>query len=154
MNELIENVINWADEKGLLRPENAEAQYLKVLEETGETAKAILKPADHQYFIDLGQTKEEAIKDGFGDMAVTVIILAKQTECDLLDVGCGLVASDDNFDQLMVMVSRHYVSAGSLIQIDAMAQSYGFSLKECLEAAWNEIKDRTGKLVDGSFVKD
>lgn len=28
------------------------------------------------------------------------------------------------------------------------------SLKECLEAAYNVIKKRTGKMVDGQFVKD
>ena len=27
------------------------------------------------------------------------------------------------------------------------------TLTECLELAWNEIKDRQGKMVDGVFVK-
>ena len=30
----------------------------------------------------------------------------------------------------------------------------GLTLEQCLESAYNEIKDRTGKLVDGVFVKD
>ena len=30
----------------------------------------------------------------------------------------------------------------------------GLTLEQCLESAYNEIKDRTGKVVDGVFVKD
>jgi hypothetical protein len=28
------------------------------------------------------------------------------------------------------------------------------TLEECMDAAWDEIKDRTGKLEDGLFKKD
>ena len=30
----------------------------------------------------------------------------------------------------------------------------GLSLTECLDVAYNDIKDRTGKMVDGVFVKE
>lgn len=30
----------------------------------------------------------------------------------------------------------------------------GLTLEQCLEHAYNDIKDRTGKMVDGVFVKD
>ena len=30
----------------------------------------------------------------------------------------------------------------------------GLNFEQCLESAYNEIKDRTGKVVDGVFVKD
>jgi len=30
----------------------------------------------------------------------------------------------------------------------------GLTPSQCLEAAWNEIKDRTGKTVNGVFVKN
>jgi len=29
-----------------------------------------------------------------------------------------------------------------------------FTPEECLESAWQEIKDRKGKTVDGTFIKD
>lgn len=35
-----------------------------------------------------------------------------------------------------------------------VAINEGTTIDECLETAWNEIKDRTGKTVDGVFVKD
>jgi len=96
-DELSDNVLVWAQEKGILVKDNAPKQMLKVLEEVGETAGALLKG------------NETEIKDGIGDSFVTLIILSKQL---------------------------------------------GLSPTECLEAAWNEIKDRTGKTVDGVFVKD
>jgi len=96
-DELSDNVLGWAQEKGILVKDNAPKQMLKVLEEVGETAGALLKG------------NETEIKDGIGDSFVTLIILSKQL---------------------------------------------GLSPTECLEAAWNEIKDRTGKTVDGVFVKN
>ena len=96
-DELIENVSQWAADKDILKKENAPKQLLKVLEEVGETAGALLK------------SKDEEIKDGIGDSFVTLIILSKQL---------GLEPAD------------------------------------CLEAAWNEIKDRTGKTINGVFVKN
>lgn len=35
-----------------------------------------------------------------------------------------------------------------------IAEREGISIQECLEQAWNDIKDRTGKMVNGVFVKD
>ena len=95
-NTLIDNVIKWADDKNILKEENAPQQTMKVMEELGETASAILK------------NKEEEIKDGLGDTFVTLIILSKQL---------------------------------------------GLEPAECLEAAWNEIKDRKGKTENGVFIK-
>ena len=96
-DELIENVVHWAMDKDILKKDNAPKQTMKVMEELGETAGAILK------------NKEEEIKDGLGDSFVTLIILSKQL---------------------------------------------GLEPAECLEAAWNEIKDRKGKTQNGIFVKE
>jgi NTP pyrophosphatase (non-canonical NTP hydrolase) len=65
-DELIGNVYQWAKEKDLLKPENAPKQFMKCIEEFGETASAINKRHYDQ------------IKDGVGDTFVTVIILCLQ----------------------------------------------------------------------------
>ena len=96
-DELILQVGNWAHDKGLVKRENAPKQMLKVMEEVGETAGALLKG------------NETELKDGIGDSFVTLIILAEQL---------------------------------------------GYTPQECLEAAWEEIKNRKGKTKDGVFVKD
>jgi len=95
--ELESKVLEWADEKGLLAPENYPKQFMKLDEEKGELSGSILKG------------KREKEKDGFGDVMVTLIILATQR---------------------------------------------GLNLTECLELAYNEIADRKGTMIDGSFVKD
>ena len=97
-DELIENVKGWAEDKDILKVENAPKQLMKVMEELGETAGAIAKSK---------QTDE--IMDGIGDTFVTLIILSYQL---------------------------------------------GLEPAQCLERAWNEIKDRTGKTVNGVFVKN
>jgi NTP pyrophosphatase (non-canonical NTP hydrolase) len=96
-DELILQVGNWAYDKGLVKRENASKQMIKVMEEVGETAGALLKG------------NETELKDGIGDSFVTLIILAEQL---------------------------------------------GYTPQECLEAAWEEIKNRKGKTKDGVFVKD
>lgn len=35
-----------------------------------------------------------------------------------------------------------------------IAERNGFSLTECLEVAYNDIKDRKGRMIDGVFVKE
>lgn len=66
LDKLADNVIEWAYDKGILEKENAPKQLLKVLEEVGETAGALLKG------------NESELKDGIGDSFVTLIILARQ----------------------------------------------------------------------------
>lgn len=35
-----------------------------------------------------------------------------------------------------------------------LSQQLGFSIEECIEIAYDEIKDRRGRMVDGFFVKE
>ncbi len=97
MDELIQNIKQWADAKNLLKEENSQAQMLKVLEEVGETAGALLK------------NKNQEIIDGLGDSFVTLIILCYQLELEP---------------------------------------------KQCLQAAWDEIKNRKGKTINGTFIRE
>jgi NTP pyrophosphatase (non-canonical NTP hydrolase) len=92
-----ENILTWAKERNLLKPENQTKQFIKLAEEVGELGAAILK--------------NDIIKiiDGIGDIQVVLIILAKQ---------------------------------------------YDLDIDHCLEAAWHEIKNRKGKTVNGTFIKE
>jgi len=71
MEELIEKVEAWAIDKGIDKSENWSKQYVKVVEELGELGSAMLK------------NKEAEEVDGFGDVLVTLIILALQRDIDL-----------------------------------------------------------------------
>ena len=92
-----EEILEWAEPKGLLNSELAPQQFMKLSEEVGELANAILKG-----------NKIEQI-DALGDIKVVITILAEQL---------------------------------------------GFDIDECEEIAYQEIKNRTGKTVNGTFIKD
>lgn len=57
------------------------------------------------------------------------------------------IAADD-LDAIRDAIGDIYVT----IVIQAAANN--MSLTECTDAAWDEIKDRTGRMIDGQFVKD
>ena len=52
----------------------------------------------------------------------------------------GKDMSDDIGDMIVVLIN--------------IAERNNLTLKECLEKAWDDIKDRNGKLVDGIFIKE
>jgi len=97
MNELQNNIIKWAKDRGIHYPENAKNQLLKSFEEMGELSSSLLKG------------DQAGLKDAIGDVIVTLIILSS---------------------------------------------TQGTSITECLELAWNEIKDRKGKTINGTFIKE
>nr|WP_245344313.1 MazG-like family protein [Staphylococcus sp. GDB9P120P] len=86
----------WSIEKGLHKSNSAQ-QALKTLEEMGEVASALCR------------NNTDALRDGIGDVVVTLIILAQQNN---------------------------------------------MTLYECLNTAYEEIKDRKGVMSsEGSFIK-
>jgi len=60
---LTQNVLNWADDKGILENSDPKSQLLKTVSEVGELADAVNK----------GQIAE--FEDAMGDVLVTLIIL-------------------------------------------------------------------------------
>jgi len=87
----------WADERGLYENGDTKTQALKLVEEVGETCRAILKE-DH-----------EEIVDGIGDCVVVLTNLAELV---------------------------------------------GVPIEECIRYAYDEIKNRKGKMANGTYVKD
>ena len=88
---------DWARDRNLYQKGDSKTQYVKLMEEAGELAQALLK-----------QDKVE-IKDAIGDM---VIVLANLSELE------------------------------------------GFKIEDCIDESFNVISKRTGKMVNGTFVKD
>lgn len=41
-----------------------------------------------------------------------------------------------------------------LVTLIIIAEQYGLTLDECLEVAWNDIRDRKGKMVNGCYIKE
>ena len=143
LQELQTLILNWAKDKDLLKLENAPKQRLKLLEEVGETAGAILK------------NNHEGVKDGIGDIFVVLVILSEQLSEEILFNMNGVAEDDDEdfvflFDNI-INPKRLYFS---LAYLNDICKKLDLDLTECANLAWNEIKYRTGQTIDGTFIKN
>lgn len=91
----IDQVIDWHDDRNLILGSTDKDQYLKLVSEVGELGDNIAKGND--------------IQDDIGDILVVLINIAHRNNT---------------------------------------------SLEECLAVAYDDIKDRKGRMIDGVFVKD
>ena len=143
LQELQPLIIEWAKERNILFPENSPKQRLKLIEEAGELASAILK------------NDIEKQKDAIGDIFVVLVILTKQVNrtIDFENILNNLFKKSKIDDLIIHLVSLN----GGTYSIEALV---GLSLKlnlditECANIAWNEIKDRKGNTVNGTFIKE
>ena len=86
----------WASDKGIYKSGDSKTQYIKLMEEAGELAEALLK------------NDETEVIDAIGDMVVVLTNLAKLR---------------------------------------------GHNIEDCVISAYSVIKDREGKMINGTFVK-
>lgn len=143
LQELQPLILNWAKEKDLLKFENAPKQRLKLLEEVGETAGAILK------------NKTDEIKDGIGDIFVVLVILSDQLSEEILyDINLVGKDDDEDFAFLFDNILNSNIIYLSLTYLNDICTKLDLDLTECANLAWNEIKDRTGNTIDGTFIKN
>lgn len=42
----------------------------------------------------------------------------------------------------------------AVVVLTILAAQHGVTIEECIDAAWDEIKDRKGRMIDGVFVKE
>jgi len=97
-NQMMFNKIRtWAETRGLYEKGDPMVQYVKLQEEAGELAKALLKD------------DQPEVIDAIGDMVVVLTNLAHQR---------------------------------------------GVYIEECIQSAYEVINKRTGKMINGTFVKD
>jgi NTP pyrophosphatase (non-canonical NTP hydrolase) len=96
-NNTFDLIRSWADVRGITQNGDVKTQYIKLLEEVGELADAILK------------NNKEDIIDAIGDAVVV------------------------------------------LTNLSTLA---GVNIEHCIDSAYGEISNRTGSMVNGTFVKD
>jgi len=94
---MFNRIRTWAETRGLYEKGNVMVQYVKLQEEAGELAKALLKD------------DQPEVIDAIGDMVVVLTNLAHQR---------------------------------------------GVYIETCIQSAYDVINQRTGKMINGTFVKD
>lgn len=144
LTELQPLIIEWAKNKNLLFPENAPKQILKLIEECGELASAILK------------NDVKLQKDAIGDIFVVLVILAEQLNVKIEYRGSSmsLISNEEKILYLLNDSIRWDSVDDSLCYLHDLSLNLKLDLTECANIAWNEIKNRTGQTVNGTFIKD
>lgn len=122
--------------------------------------------------------KDNHSKDDLGDQFVTLVMAAAleettASECvgryfdsdnlgvlseEDLDTPDGLLKPEDLLDHFAkeYLENRLGFNINLAYYVDALlytAKDYGWTLDECIEVAWNDIKDRTGLMYLGMFIK-
>ncbi len=157
VNELLRlryNIIEWAREKGILDKATPEAQYLKVIEENGELARAILKKDSEEF------------KDALGDSFVTIVIHAElcfenydmKNLPDWKDLNTEHVKNSGAIIEVLKRTGdKWHLGAIDMLQVilkNNLELAYNLDLCDCVQIAYDVISKRTGSMVNGSFIKD
>lgn len=128
-------VCNWETEKA--RPN---VTYTKIIKDVlgvdvmGDSLFNTLKPLVEQWFVDRGLDK----RDGSGQLEKL------QEEVDELKQAYIEVNRQEEIDAV----------GDILVVLIGYCLQRGLDIEQCLEVAYNVIKNRTGKVVNGVFVKD
>ena len=161
-SDLLFNTKNWFIARDISQGD-VDKQGLKLIEETGELVSGYLKG------------KHEVIMDSIGDVAVVVVgyammagvnpeqVFFTKKEDYIPDFG-GVTAwiwmiTDSAFQakvaqDLGIETSLNINLQNIIYYLDLICRELGYDLTECFEGAYNEIKDRKGRWVNGSFVKE
>ena len=159
MNTL-ENVKQWFIDRDLENGGRLDKQSLKLSEEFGELCAGYLKK------------NEKLTKDSIGDCAVVIVGLALLIKEDVQkifeesqkvkrqDVAECLKWLNSNISEFQLthdLVSKAVCRnnlVSSIGYLKLISNTLGYSFEECFELAYQEIKDRKGKWIDGCFVKE
>lgn len=156
LQKLITNVQQWSIDRGLDKADSKK-QMLKFYEEFGELASGIAKG------------NKEVVKDSIGDVVVVLIILAQQQGLEKIsdfNIICNHLQESDLMPQAsetIGLISLRVRRTKSEVEepivrlisyLRTIAKYENLKFEDCLSQAWNEIKDRKGKLIDGVWVKE
>lgn len=155
MDELNNKILQWAKDRELDKKGTVKAQAIKTVEELSELVKAVCK-----------DDREEII-DAIGDVHVTLVIgNMLDTDTEMLSLSC-IGSDEDEYtkEQLLEQLlecSRHVLFFKYIRELIALTiktlynvcKYYQFDYTDCVESAYNVIKNRKGKVVDGQYIKE
>lgn len=157
LQKLITNVQQWSIDRGLDKADSKK-QMLKLYEEFGELASGLAKG------------NKEVVRDSIGDVVVVLIILAQQQGIRQISDFCIIFdnLSTNNLmpraSELIGLISLRVrrkteetieeYSVRLISCLRTIAKRENLKFEDCLLQAWNEIKDRNCKLIDGVWVKE
>ena len=156
----IEKVKQWFIDRDLENGGRLDKQSLKLSEEFGELCAGYLKK------------NEQLTKDSIGDCAVVIVGLALLIKEDMhmifdesrfikkrdvmkcfKGLNLNICAIQSHSDRRYDGICR-YDLAFAVDYLKSISNILVYDFEECFELAYQEIKDRKGRWIDGSFVKE
>ena len=157
MKELILKIEQWAEDRNIIKGSKPIDQAMKLFSEFGELADNVGKGRD--------------CYDDIGDVFVVLTVIAKQTGRSVGDYVDGEVMlrhphNKENVSELAYFLAP-FVSyltippqfnGQALVEcirlLRTIASNIGSSIEECVQIAYNDIKDRKGIMFNGVFIKE
>ena len=148
------NVIQWATDRNFFAENGAtiEGQIFKGSSEFGELCNNLGKGRD--------------IRDDLGDNMVVAVVLSKLYGVELHQRYSNRfeykgtsgtkrrIASNISYAWTSLMESDDHAYLTDIIYYcHEFADFLGIPVEDCYETAWNDIKDRKGRMINGGFVK-
>ena len=158
--ELVTLTKKWFIDRDLEHGGRLDKQALKLSEEFGELCAGYLKQ------------NEKLTKDSIGDCAVVIVGLALLIKEDVHSIfksadGVRPKETMESFKLLNANISEFQLSQDlaskemcrhnlvrAVAYLKSISKALNYDFMDCFEVAYNEIKDRKGKWIDGSFVKE
>lgn len=158
--ELVTLTKKWFIDRDLENGGRLDKQSLKLSEEFGELCAGYLKQ------------NEKLTKDSIGDCAVVIVglaLLIKEDVHSIFEESDNIIRKEvmESFKLLNANISEFQLSQDlaskemcrhNLVRaaayLKSISKALGYDFADCFEVAYNEIKDRKGKWIDGTFVKE
>lgn len=158
MKDLILKIEQWETDRDIIKGSKPIDQAMKLFSEFGELADNVGKGRD--------------CRDDIGDVFVVLTIIAKQCNKSILDVVANAIDEvycfernvkisiielgmtitsmlhENNSDPLMFNIES------ALCNLNDICIVNNYTLEECVQIAYNDIKDRKGIMSNGVFIKE
>ena len=159
-NELVTLTKKWFVDRDLEHGGRLDKQALKLSEEFGELCAGYLKK------------NEKLTMDSIGDCAVVIVglaLLIKEDVHSIFEESDNIRRKDvmECFKFLNINISEFQMSQNlpsketcrnnlvrAVVYLKSISKALDYDFADCFEVAYNDIKDRKGKWIDGSFVKE
>lgn len=149
MKDLNNNIIQWAEDKGILENATPLTQLKKTFEELTELISALIDKST------------EEVQDAIGDVNITLIILNKLQKIKPNDgesVGDNVFLLANWIVEIFQKLTKNKDISLDVIRaqdvLHKVAKENSFTLASCTQSAYEVIAKRTGKMQNGVFVKD
>ena len=150
MNDLIAKIEQWAEDRNIIKGSKPIDQAMKLFSEFGELADNVGKGRD--------------CRDDIGDVFVVLVIISKQLGLSIDDAFdyagisagslkhavCGLGATLHEF----IEYQDQEKLTNCIEFLECAATEAHVVFQECVQIAYDDIKDRKGLMHNGVFIKE